>query len=360
MGELRTSPVKSVQVVVPEGIDDPMRPSGGNVYDRRLTHGLRAMGWSVHEHAVAGAWPSPDRVDREAAGHLLRSLPDGEVVLLDGLVASAVPDLLAPHAERVRIVVLVHLPLGVDDPTRRSSEHAALAAAAAVVATSAWSGQWLAEHYALPDVHIARPGVDPADLAPASMDGERILSVGAVVRGKGQDLLVSALAAVAHLRWQCRVVGTLERDPGFVEHLHCLVDRAAIADRVHFTGPLTGTDLEASYAGADLLVLASRTETYGMVVTEALARGIPVIAAGVGGVPDTLGHNPDGTRPGVLVRPGDPEDLAVALRHWLVDPGHRAELGQAARARRPGLAAWSQTAAQVSDVLAEVAREKTG
>ena len=62
--------MNEVHVVVPYGIDDPRRPSGGNVYDRRVCRGLVALGWSVHEHAVAGRWPRPDaaaRVDQESA-----------------------------------------------------------------------------------------------------------------------------------------------------------------------------------------------------------------------------------------------------------------------------------------------------
>ena len=126
--------------------------------------------------------------------------------------------------------------------------------------------------------------------------------------------------------------------------------------RVHFPGPRTGVELAQSYGAADLLVLPSRTETYGMVVTEALARGLPVVAADVGGVPEALGHGAGGTRPGLLVPPGDPAALAAALRAWLVDAGLRARLRRAARERRASLPAWSTTASVVAGVLAGAAR----
>ena len=83
---------------------------------------------------------------------------------------------------------------------------------------------------------------------------------------------------------------------------------------MRFPGPRTGPELDRAYAAADLLVLASHAETYGMVVTEALARGLPVLAAEVGGVTEALGHGDDGTRPGLLVPPGDPAALGAALR----------------------------------------------
>ena len=121
-------------------------------------------------------------------------------------------------------------------------------------------------------------------------------------------------------------------------------------------GPRTGADLDRSYAAADLMVLASRAETYGMVVTEALARGLPVLAADVGGVPEALGHGADGTRPGLLVPPDDPQALGAALRAWLGDAGLRARWRRAARERRESLPGWSTTASVLAGVLAGASR----
>ena len=99
----------------------------------------------------------------------------------------------------------------------------------------------------------------------------------------------------ADLSWHCVCVGSLDRDPAFVERLRRRARRTAgWATGCASPGPRIGADLERSYAAADVLVLASRAETYGMVVTEALARGLPVVAAEVGGVPEALGHGADG------------------------------------------------------------------
>jgi hypothetical protein len=83
--------VTEVHVIVPESIDDPARPSGGNVYDRQVCRGLAALGWAVHEHAVAGDWPRPGAAGHAALARAVRRIPDGAVVLLDGLIASAAP-----------------------------------------------------------------------------------------------------------------------------------------------------------------------------------------------------------------------------------------------------------------------------
>jgi glycosyltransferase involved in cell wall biosynthesis len=355
--------VTEVHVVVPEGIDDPARPSGGNAYDRHVCRGLAALGWAVHEHAVPGAWPRADRIGHAVLARTVGRLPDDAVVLLDGLVASAAPEALLPHAGRLRQVVLVHMPLGhrpraEEAGAVRAQERAVLCAAAAVVTTSAWTRRRLAELYDLPPVrvHVAEPGVDAAGLVPGSPSGDALLCVAAVTADKGHDVLLDALVTATDLSWRCSFVGSLDRDPGFAEGVRRATRTRGLERRVRFAGTRTRDELDGIYAAADLLVLASHAETYGMVVTEALARGLPVIAADVGGVPEALGYGRDGTRPGLLVPPGDPRALGAALRSWLADAELRRHLRRAARERRASLRPWPATTSAVAGVLVEAGR----
>ena len=363
MGELRAAAVTEVHVVVPEGIDDPARPSGGNAYDRRVCGELAALGWAVHQHPIAGAWPRAGAAGHAALARAVQRIPDGAVVLLDGLVASAAPEALVPHARRLRQVVLVHMPLGHRPPgdearAVRARERKVLAAAAAVVTTSAWTRRRLGELYALPAdrVHVAEPGVDTAGLAPGTAAGDALLCVAAVTPDKGHDVLIEALATATDLSWRCACVGSLDRDRAFAGGVRRRAQDGGLGDRVRFPGPRTGPELDRAYAAADLLVLASRAETFGMVVTEALARGVPVLAADVGGVTEALGRGKDGTRPGLLVAPGDPAALATALRAWLGDADLRGRLRRAARERRASLRGWPATASVVAGVLAGAGR----
>ena len=360
------APVGTVHVVVPDSIDDPLRPSGGNAYDRRICAGLAVLGWSVREHAVPGPWPRPDRASRERLTRVIAALPDGAVVLLDGLIASAVPEVLVPESGRLRLVVLVHLPLGHPPAGEQAAaaeagvsarERAVLTAAARVVTTSSWTRGWLADRYALRPsrIHVATPGVDAADPAPGSAAGSELLCVAAVTAGKGHDVLLAALASIADLRWRLSCVGSLTRDPDFADRVGRQARTEGIADRVCLTGALAVADLDRMYAAADMLVLASRGETYGMVVTEALARGLPVIASAAGGIPEAVGQGTDGVRPGILVPAGDPAALAAALRDWLTDAGLRQGMRSVALDRRATLSGWSDTSAALSRVMAEVA-----
>ena len=352
-----------VHVIVPEGIDDASRPSGGNTYDRRVCDGLAALGWTVHEHAVPGDWPQAGPAGRAALARAVERIPDRAVVLLDGLVASAAPEVLVDQAQRVRQVVLVHMPLGHrpadgQGARVRERERAVLAAAAAVVTTSDWARRRIGELYALAAdrVHVAVPGVDPAGLAPGTASGAALLCVAAVTPDKGHDVLLDALATAADLPWRCACVGSLDRDPTYAERVLRAAQDLGLGDRVKFEGARTGSELDEAYAASDLLVLPSRAETYGMVVTEALARGLPVLAAGVGGVGEALGYAGDGARPGLLVTPEDPRALGAALRGWLGDAGLRERLRRAAQERRRSLRGWPATTSVLAGVLAGAVR----
>lgn len=348
----------TVHVVVPDGIDDPARPSGGNTYDRRICGGLSSLGWSVREHVVPGQWPRREAGSLAVLAGMLARIDDDAIVLLDGLIASVAPDVLVPHAHRVSLVVLVHMPLGhrPADRDALARERAVLSTAAAVVTTSAWTRRRLLELYSLPAdrVHVAEPGVDAADLAPGTAAGRRLLCVGAVTFDKGHDLLLGALTTVSDLSWTCVCVGSLERDPAFVRELRRRSRNGRLERRVCFPGPRIGAELDRSYAAADLMVLASRAETYGMVVTEALAHGLPVVAADVGGVTEALGRGANGSRPGLLVAPDDRVSLGAALRAWLSDSELRGRLRRAARGRRDSLPEWSTTTSAIAGVLVAV------
>jgi glycosyltransferase involved in cell wall biosynthesis len=324
----------TLHAVVPAGLDDPTRPSGGNRYDRRVLDELSARGWTVHEHLVGNL------------GQALAGIPDNAVVIVDGLLGVADPSPVVRASVRLRTVVLLHMPFAeaAAQESVRRAERTLLHAAAAVVTTSEWAGSWVVRHHGLPPerVHVAVPGVDlPASRHETTgADGRRLLCLAAVTAGKGHDVLLAALAHLDDLDWSCTCVGSLEVEPAFAARL-----QRASGDRIQFTGALAGEALEDALANADLLVSASRHEAYGIGVTEALARGVPAIVTDVGGHAEAVGHVD------MLVPVDDPDTLAKELRRWLTDPTARESLRTAAAQRRATLPSWSDTARALEGAL---------
>ena len=346
-----------VHVIAPEGFGDPGNPTGGNIYDRRVFAGLAEAGWEVLVTTVTAAWPAPGSGAGAGLARIVSAIGDRETVLIDGLIASPAAAQLLPHTGRLRLTVLLHMPLATaldapHDASAQRSERAVLRSATGVVVTSEWTRQQVLARYAIPAhrVHVARPGTDPAAAPPRPVPG-RLICVGVIGHHKGQDLLVEALAGLAERDWHCVLAGPLDRHPDFVQQLRTRITRLGYGPRVRLTGVLTGAALGDAYSTADLLVAPSRSETYGMTVTEALAHGLPVIAAAVGGLPEALGCAADGTRPGQLVPPGDPAALAAALGEWLGDERHRRRLRAAARQRRSTLRGWEETTQEIVNAL---------
>jgi glycosyltransferase involved in cell wall biosynthesis len=352
----------AVHVVLPGIVDDPRRPSGGSRYDERVCRELASCGWEVRRSVVRGAWPGPGGEERAEVEQVLGEMPPHALVLVDGLVASACPEALAGHASRLRVVVLLHLP-AADEPGREDAgsvaarERSALRCARAVVVPSEATRRRLLAEAPIPGltVHVAPPGADQAPLTPATAAGTRLVCVAAVTRRKGHDVLLEALSTLDDLDWTLVCAGPEDREDGCADLVRRMIAEAGLGGRVRLLGPLGADAVAAVYAAADLLVLPSRAEPYGMVVTEALARGVPVVGSAVDGLPEALGRAPGGELPGELVPPGDSRALARALRRWLTEPQVRTALRAAALARRGTLPSWDATTSAVAAALTAAA-----
>jgi len=340
---------RAVWFAVPAGFDDPVRVSGGNVYDRRVIDELEETGWSVHTTEIG-----PDAA-ADAAARLAR-VPDGALVLVDGLIAVRQPEAVVEASARCRVVVVAHMVVaGFADaaPEAIAAERRALCAAHHVIATSAWASERLIElGICRPGRStVAVPGTDPAPAAAGTADGGALLCVGVVAPHKGQDTLIDALAGLrGAARWTCTIAGSVATDPEFAERVARRVDEAGLASHVRWAGVLGRDRLDAAYAGADLVVAPSRTESYGMAVADALRRGIPVVATRTGGIPEAVAPGDAA----ILVPPDRPDALRDALRRWMTEPALRERLTTAARRGREDRPSWRDTARSIHSTLEEL------
>ena len=340
---------------------DPDQRTGGYLYDRRLAAELPRQGWQVRPVRLPDRFPFPGAADLAATDRLLADLPDGMPVVVDGLAFGAMPEAAARHAARLRLVALVHHPLGYETGLSSQaatqlieSERAALGHARHVVVTSTTTAQTLAAAFGVAEAKltVALPGTDPLPVAAGSDDvAPAMLAVGSVLPRKDFPALVDALATLQDLPWRLVIAGSLARDPAEVDRLRAAVGRHGLSERVTLTGEVAADELRALLHRSDLFVSSSRYEGFGMALAEAVAAGLPVVAVAGGAVADWM--DPDAA---VLVPPDRPDELALALRSVLVEPDRRHRLRMAALAARSRLPDWAACAAAVAAALDRVAR----
>lgn len=363
--------MRHVICVVPEGIDDPARVSGGNVYDREVRDGLRARGWDV------------EVVEQDAAGEV--AVPGADLVLIDGLCALRMPphhlmqlrhqmvrDAAYAHSgmsahhlmhlehqmvsddpgpseggRGTRVVVLAHMVAAAfPDATDAdvAAERRAFSAASHVIVTSAWSARELERRRLVPRsrITVAAPGTHAHHLAAAQ--GRELLCVGVIAPHKGQDVLLAALDRLRGEDWTCTLAGSSVPSPSFAARIE--KESAAFGGRVRMTGVLDPDALAGEYRRSAVVVAPSRVESAGMAIADARARGIPVIAADVGGIADTVAGGG-----AILVRPDDPAALARALGEWMTDPALRDRLRREAAGARAALPSWDDTIDRIEAAL---------
>ena len=222
----------------------------------------------------------------------------------------------------------------------------------------------LRRHYDAPPerIEIVPPGVDHAFFSPGDRDGARaavgmgdhpvLLFVGRIQPLKGLDVAVGALAQLRDPAAELVVVGGPSGTDGPAE-LHRVLDLAdslGVRDRVRLVSPQPHHLLSTWYRAADVVVVPSRAESFGLVALEAAACGRPVVAAGVGGLRTLV----DDGRTGFLIDERDPELYAERIDLLLGDPGLASSLGRAGASRAQQYR-WSTAAARLRRIYTDVA-----
>jgi glycosyltransferase involved in cell wall biosynthesis len=347
---------RKIAFMVPEPL---AARTGGYEYDRRIIAGLRELGWRVDIKIVDASFPQPSFDALKAAAELLAALPDRSTVVIDSLALGALCEPIGREAGRLRIVALVHLPLASEPglapetaTARWVSDARALAASSLIVVTGR-SASYDIEQHGVESSRIAvlEPGTDRVPLAQGSGQDElQLVCVATLNHGKGHRILFDALTSMVAWPWHLTCAGSLTRDVSTVDRLRTQLRCAGLEKRVTLTGELGPEELSALYHRADLFVLPTLHETYGMAVAEALARGLPIVSTRTGAIPDLLR---DGA--GIVVPPGDDAALARALADVVIDAALRSRLAAGARRARERLRSWEAVSRDMSDLLAGIA-----
>jgi glycosyltransferase involved in cell wall biosynthesis len=340
---------------------DLATPTGGYAYDRRIMAELPALGWHIDVIDLGNGFPRPSAQTLAAARGQLTRVPEGRPIVVDGLAFGVIPELAADLSHTHPLIALVHHPLALESGISiseanhfRRRERGALTCTYDVVVTSPATARLLVADYGVAPEHISTvvPGTERRPPARGSGDGSvALISVGAVVPRKGYDLLVTALAGLKALPWRLTIVGDRGRDPAAAFWLDTTIRRLGLGDRIALAGAVADERLVALYDAADVFVLASRFEGYGMAYAAAIAHGLPVIGTTAGAIPETVPADA-----GILVPPDDADALAAALRELIENPRERARL--AAGARATTFPSWREQAALFASVLDKCADDR--
>lgn len=357
---------------------DPSSPAGSYVYDRQIIARLAELGWQTRVHSVHESFPRPTPAALREARALLAGLPDASLVVIDGTALAGFERVLETEAKRLRCIGLIHHPLALEtglDPASakllETAERNALALVRRVLCPSQWTARALAAEYRVPldRVRVVEPGVDRRPAAtgrgatgdsatghaapthaplalPAGFDVVNLLCVGTLTPRKGHALLFDALGELRDRGWYLHCAGSITFDVATVAALERQLDRLALRSRVSLLGNLDPDTLERYYERADVFVLPSYLEGYGMALAEAVARGIPVLSTTGGAIPETVPSSAS-----ILVAPGDGRALYKALAQLLDDPALRARLAENARNARATLPTWQGAAEKFAAAL---------
>jgi len=350
--------VKPVTVVVPGPLT--MR-TGGSIYDRRIVQGLTARGWTVTVVEVDPVL-HPLAPPLDTAPGQFAAIPDGSLVLIDGLAFGTMPEVIEREAWRLRFVPIVHMPLFATPGLTRGDaawlsnlERRALKHAHHIVVTGQRMRMQIQALSGSSDPgFITRipPGatrIAGEDAEPAEDRSVRLLCVANLTPGKGHDILLRAVASLPKSEWTLICAGSDSRDPGTAGRLRLLAAELGVSTRVAWPGEADDASLEAAYSAADLFVLATRSETYGMAVAEAISYGVPVISTRTGEIPAIVGEG------GLLAEPGDVEGFGALLAQAVGDAPLRRRLRDEARAAAQRLPTWDDAIDATAAVLAKVA-----
>lgn len=328
--------------------------TGGYTYDRRVIELLPAFGVPVSVLALPASFPSPTAGDLEETRQILVARSPASVLVIDGLAYGAFTDPLL-DALQGRVIGLVHHPLFLETglPHARKvelkdSEARALRRANHIIVTSRATKRIVTEQFAISadKITVAEPGTDPAQRATGTGAPLQILAVGAVLPRKGYDLLVEALDPLKDIDWRLTIAGALDRHPQAVEAVQEAIRKHGLEERVTLAGKVVPATLERLYESADLFVSASLFEGYGMVLAEAMARGLPMVLAAGGAAADTAGE-----AAALHVEAGNVSELTAALHRALTDKKLRDRLADAAWEAGRTLPTWHETARRFAAVI---------
>jgi len=346
--------MRPIAFVIP---GDLSLPTGGYGYDRQVLARAAARGVAMTHLPIPAGYPAPDAEVLASSAAAIARVAEEAVLLIDGLAYGAMPEAMIRGFNRP-VVELCHHPLALEPgrgaaETQRlaDGERAAMAAARGVIVTGRHTAGIVAEQFgvARDKIAVALPGTERAARARGSGGAvPRLLAVGSVIPRKAYPVLVEAMNQIRHLGWTLEIVGALAHAPETVIEVQNQIQALQLEDRIRLAGPLGAADLAATYDRADLFVMSSLYEGYGMVIAEAMARGLPIVATTGGAAAETLDD-----RAGFKVPPNSSQALAEAIHEMLASDEKRKTFSNGSWLAGQTLPSWDDTLDTIMTAIGE-------
>ncbi len=334
-------------------------PTGGYRYDREIISAWRQSGVNVELVSLQGNYPFPNPEEEKLALEIIQKLPCADVAVVDGLLGGSAPEFIQRLSEKIPVASLIHHPLclenGLDEKSANSlkkSEKRGLEFTSLIITTSPTTRKTVAELFKRDEkqIHTVLPGVERGTQSAGSQSAcLNLLCVGSVIERKGHKDLLLALGKLKHLDWQLDCIGSTAFDEILFAELQALSEQLELDAKVGFHGDVSEDVLSSFYKRADLFVLPSLFEGYGMAYAEAIVRGIPVIGTTAGAIPETVPSTC-----GILVEPSNVNALTQALEGLISDDLLRAQYRIGALTAEPDFPTWQSSATQFAEMLKEI------
>ena len=333
-------------------------PTGGYRYDKEIINAWENSGVEVELISLEGNYPFPSEKEKQSAIDSIKDFPKADIAIVDGLLGGASPNFLKALSQRMPVSALIHHPLclenGLDADTAKgleTSERHGLEFVENIVTTSPATAKTVAKlfNFDATKIHTVLPGVTRAEISRGSQNSTvNLLCVGSLIERKGHRFLLEALSQLNHLDWRLDCYGSTDFDTKLFAELTKMLETSEHSDKIKFHGAVSDTTLEAAYLNADIFVLPSLYEGYGMVYAEAIVRGLPIIATRAGAIPQTVPETC-----GILVEPENIEMLKQAIEELISDKELREQYRKAAIREEPNFPTWQKSAHQFAAILKE-------
>jgi glycosyltransferase involved in cell wall biosynthesis len=333
--------------------------TGGYLYNSHMINGLKVMGHTVFVLGTDWQWKDGESLEKICRFNL-EKLPHGTCVVVDSIILASLHHIVQEFRERLIFLGLIHLPSSYDISSGvrgelSGEELTALKQVHQVIVTGRFTFELLCNDGLNPSkIRIVEPGTDlfPRKKRYKPVPSE-LLCISNYSALKAQDVLIRALNRLKARDWTLHLYGDADRDKEYSAFVRSLIQLQTMENRIIMHGIVERDEISTVYLDADLFVMPSLFESYGMALTESLAHGIPVVTTLAGNIPYTV---PAGM--GILIEPANEEQLAEAICTLLDDPQKYSNLCVAASQYYRQVRSWEQAVTDFEMIIRDMMKER--